>query len=186
MLITAVVIGLLETNVIQLNKESISAQQEISDLVLESHGERVTIPNGDWVVALNAWNPDVYAGGELMGVSAAGLLIRQTRDGLEMNIPLNDIGSIIHGEYKSVRKYVVDGMKKGALGGLGCTALAVALTVADRGPKEAFSVALCGGIFYGGFGTLSGGAIGLIRGMVADQKAEEFIIGPYDWQIVIE
>jgi len=188
LLITAVVIGLLETNVIQLNKESISAQQEISDLVLESHGERVTIPNGDWVVALNAWNPDVYAGGELMGVSAAGLLIRQTRDGLEMNIPLNDIGSIIHGEYKSVGKYVRQGMKRGALGGLGCTAFAVMMSIANGGSgiDDPLSIAICGGIFYGGAGTLSGGAIGFIRGMVADQKAEEFIIGPYDWQIVIE
>ena len=190
LLITAVVIGLLETNAIQFNKESIHAQQETSDLVLEMGGERVIISNGDWIVAEDVWNPKIYAGGELVGVSADGLLIRQTKDGLEMNIPLIDIGTIYHGEYKSVGKYVRQGMKTGALFGLGCTGIIVLTSLASNpsgsGLDNPGCIAIAGSIIYGGGGTLSGGAIGFIRGMVADQKAEEFIIGPNYWQIVIE
>ncbi|MAD51844.1 MAG: hypothetical protein QF847_00195 [Candidatus Marinimicrobia bacterium] len=185
-LVTAVAIGLVETDIIQFNKESIHAQQEFSDLVLEMDGARATIPAGDWVVAVNAWNSDIYAGGELIGVSIDGLLIRERGNDFEMNIPLNDIGSIFHGEYKTVGKYVREGMKKGALGGLGCTALAVAMTVADGQPEDAFFVALCGSIFYGGVGTAAGAVLGFIKSQVAQENAEEFIIGPYDWQIVIE
>ena len=185
-LVTAAAIGLVETNVIQFNKDSIHAQQEFSDLVLEMDGEQVIIPSGDWVVAVNAWNSDIYAGGELIGVSADGLLIRQSKDDFKMNIPLNDIGSIVHGEYKTVGKYVREGMNRGALGGFGCTALAVAMTVADGNSDDAFFVALCGGIFFGGGGTVAGAAYGFIKSQVAEGNAEEFIIGPYDWQIVVE
>lgn len=185
-LVTVVAIGLVETDVIQFNKDSIHAQQEFSDLVLEMDGEQVRIPSGDWIVAVNAWNSDIHAGGELIGVSVDGLLIREPGNDFEMNIPLNDIGSIFHGEYKTVGKYVREGMKRGALGGLGCTALAVAMTVADGGQGDAFFVALCGGIFYGGTGAIAGAAYGFIKSQVAAGNAEEFIIGPYDWQIVVE
>ena len=185
-LVTVVAIGLVETDVIQFNKDSIHAQQEFSDLVLEMDGEQVRIPSGDWIVAVNAWNSDIHAGGELIGVSVYGLLIREPGNDLEMNIPLNDIGSIFHGEYKTVGKYVREGMKRGALGGLGCTALAVAMTVADGGLEDAFFVALCGGIFYGGTGAIAGAAYGFIKSQVAAGNAEEFIIGPYDWQIVVK
>ena len=180
LIITGLAIGLVETDVIRFNKESIHAQMEFSDLVLEMDGERVTIPSGDWIVAVNAWNPDIYAGGELLSVSADGLLIRQSKDELEMNIPLNDIGSIFHGEYKTVGKYVKEGMKRGALGGLGCTAIGVAMTLADGNPEDAFIVGLCGGIFYGGAGAAAGAAYGFIKSQVAAGNAEEFFIGPYD------
>ena len=186
LIITGLAIGLVETDVIRFNKESIHAQMEFSDLVLEMDGERVTIPSGDWIVAVNTWNPDIYAGGELLSVSADGLLIRQSKDELEMNIPLNDIGSIFHGEYKTVGKYVKEGMKRGALGGLGCTAIGVAMTLADGNPEDAFFVGLCGGIFYGGAGAAAGAAYGFIKSQVAAGNAEEFFIGPYDWQIIVK
>ena len=186
LLVTATAIGLVETDVIRFNKESIHAQMEFSDLVLEMDGERVTIPSGDWIVAVNAWNPDIYAGGELIGVSVDGLLIREPCNDFEMNIPLNDIGSIFHGEYKTVGKYVREGMKRGALGGLGCTAIGVAMTLADGNPEDAFFVGLCGGIFYGGAGAAAGAAYGFIKSQVAAGNAEEFFIGPYDWQIIVK
>ena len=144
------------------------------------------IPSGDWIVAVNAWNSDIHAGGELIGVSVDGLLIREPGNDLEMNIPLNDIGSIFHGEYKTVGKYVREGMKRGALGGLGLTALLAVMTVANDGQGDALFVALCGGIFFGGGGTVAGAAYGFIKSQVAEGNAEEFIIGPYDWQIVVE
>jgi hypothetical protein len=188
LLVTATAIGLVETNVIKFNKDSIHAQQEFTDLVLEMDGERVRIPSGDWIVAVNAWNPDIFARGELIGVSADGLLIRQSKDELEMNIPLNDIGSIYHGEYKTVGKYVREGMKRGALGGLGCTAFAVMVSLAAGGSyiDDPLFIAICGGIFYGGTGAIAGAAYGFIKSQVAEGNADEFIIGPYDWQIVVE
>lgn len=190
LLVTAVAIGLVETNAIHFNKESIHAQQETSDLVLEMVEERVTIPNGDWIVAVDVWDSKNYTGGELVGVSADGLLIRQSKDGVKMSIPLIDIGTIYHGEYKSVGKYVRQGMKRGALLGLGCTGILLLSSLASqssgRGLDSPGCIAVAGSIFYGGSGTVAGGVIGFVRGMVADQKAEEFIIGPYDWQIVIE
>ena len=95
-----------------------------------------------------------------------------------MNIPLNDIGSIFHGEYKTVGKYVREGMNRGALGGFGCTALAVAMTVADGNSDDAFFVALCGGIFYGGAGAIAGAAYGFIKSQVAAGNAEDEIAWP--------
>ena len=188
LLVTATAIGLVETNVIQFNKVNIHAQQEIRDLVLERDGERVTIPAGDWVVAVNAFNPDIYAGGELIGVSVDGLLIREPGNDLEMNIPLNDIGSIFHGEYKTVGKYVREGMKRGALGGLGCTAFAMTMMLVEDGtyPVDLFGFAICGSIFYGGTGAIAGAAYGFIKSQVAEGNAEEYYIGVNDWHIVLE
>jgi hypothetical protein len=188
LLVTATAIGLVETNVIQFNKVSIHAQQEIRDLVLERDGERVTIPAGDWVVAVNAFNSDIYAGGELIGVSVDGLLIREPGNDFEMNIPLNDIGSIFHGEYKTVGKYVREGMKRGALGGLGCTAFAMTMMLVENGtyPVDLFGFAICGSIFYGGTGAIAGAAYGFIKSQVVEGNAEEFFIGPYDWQIIVK
>jgi hypothetical protein len=188
LLVTATAIGLVETNVIQFNKVSIHAQQEIRDLVLERDGERVTIPAGDWVVAVNAFNSDIYAGGELIGVSVDGLLIREPGNDFEMNIPLNDIGSIFHGEYKTVGKYVREGMKRGALGGLGCTAFAMTMMLVENGtyPVDLFGFAICGSIFYGGTGAIAGAAYGFIKSQVAEGNAEEYYIGVNDWQIFLE
>ena len=173
---------------IQFNKVSIHAQQEIRDLVLERDGERVTIPAGDWVVAVNAFNSDIYAGGEFIGVSVDGLLIREPGNDFEMNIPLNDIGSIFHGEYKTVGKYVREGMKRGALGGLGCTAFAMTMMLVEDGtyPVDLFGFAICGSIFYGGTGAIAGAAYGFIKSQVAEGNAEEYYIGVNDWQIVLE
>ena len=188
LLVTATAIGLVETNVIQFNKVSIHAQQEIRVLVLERDGERVTIPAGDWVVAVNAFNSDIYAGGELIGVSVDGLLIREPGNDFEMNIPLNDIGSIFHGEYKTVGKYVREGMKRGALGGLGCTAFAMTMMLVEDGtyPVDLFGFAICGSIFYGGTGAIAGAAYGFIKSQVAEGNAEEYYIGVNDWHIVLE
>ena len=105
LIITAGCIGLLETGVIQFNKYSFLAQQDIRNLVLERDGEKVTIPSGDWIVAVNAWDPEIYTGGELLGISDEGVLIKEPKKDIETNITYNDIGIIYHCEYKSVWKY---------------------------------------------------------------------------------
>ena len=67
-IITAVAILFVETGVIQFNNQGINAQTELSELILEKDGERVTIPKGDWVVAVNSQDSDIFVGGELLGV----------------------------------------------------------------------------------------------------------------------
>ena len=72
-IITAVAILFVETGVIQFNNQGINAQTELSELILEKDGERVTISKGDWVIAINAANSDIFGGGELLGVTAEGI-----------------------------------------------------------------------------------------------------------------
>jgi len=193
-LITAVAIGLVETNVVQFNKVSIHAQQEIRELVLEMNGERVTIPAGVWIVAQNAWNPDVYSGGELVGVTADELLIFDPVKDLRINIPIEDIGVLYHGEYKTVWKYTKQGLKYGGLaavtGGLFFGAICAAgdsKLSSGNSMVENFGIGFIFGTGFTAIYTVPAGAvIGLIRGLVKKGQASEFVIGPYDWQIVYE
>lgn len=192
LLVTTAAIGLVETNLIQFNKESIHAQQDIRNLVLERDGEKVTIPSGDWIVAVNAWDPEIYTGGELLGISGEGVLIKEPKKDIETNITYNDIGIIYHGEYKSVWKYTKQGLKIGGLaavaGGLFFGVLCV--TVADEYASgnsfiENFGLGFFGGTYITGIFTVpSGAVIGLFEGLVKKEQASEFVIGPNDWQIV--
>ncbi len=191
LLITASAIGLVETGIIEFNKDSIHAQQEFRNLVLELDGEKVTIPTGDWVVAVDALKPDIYIGGELLGVSADGIMIREPKNNLEMNIHANDIGVLYHGEYKVMRKYVRWGLKLGGLtalaggviGGISCLSL-------DSVSPNILGLLAVGFIagtgFTGIFSVPAGTIIGLIRGKVAEGKAVKYIMGPDDWKIVLE
>jgi len=195
LLVTAVTIGLVETDFIQFNKENIHAQQEFSDLVLEMDGERVTIPSGDWIVAVNAWNPDIHAGGELVGVTADELLIFDPVKDLRINIPIEDIGILFHGEYKTVWKYTNQGLKYGGLAAVaGGVILGVSCVVNGgwysggvNSPIENFGVGFVFGTSFSAIYTVPAGAvIGFIRGLVKKGQASEFVIGPYDWRIVYE
>lgn len=187
-LITAAAIGLLETGVIKFNDLSIHAQEDLisNDLVLEMNGERVTIPAGDWVVAVDAWNPDNYAGGELVGVSADGIVIQEPGKDWEMNIPSDDIGILYHGEYKAVSKYVKQGIKFGGIASMGIGVLIGASAAATENPSAGLLYGLCGTIISGIYLLPGGALVGFIRGMVAEGKAVEYIIGPNDWRIVFE
>jgi hypothetical protein len=49
-----------------------------------------------------------------------------------------------------------------------------------------FGFAICGSIFYGGTGAIAGAAYGFIKSQVVEGNAEEFFIGPYDWQIIVK
>jgi len=46
----------------QLKQRKLNAQIELRDLVLKKNDKIVTIPKGDWVVAVNTLNPDVHQG----------------------------------------------------------------------------------------------------------------------------
>ena len=88
LIVTVVAILFVQTGVIQFNNQGINAQTELSELILEKDGERVTISKGDWVIAINAANSDIFGGGELLGVTAEGILTRESAKDLERSIAI--------------------------------------------------------------------------------------------------
>ena len=192
-IITAVAILFVETGVIQFNNQGINAQTELSELILEKDGEQVTISKGDWVIAINAANSDIFGGGELLGVTAEGILTRESAKDLERSIAIQDIGVLYHGNYKRTSKYIRQGVRYGGAVALGIGIL-LGIDVATEGLLDAGGGApalglLCvpvGTVFFGIFTVPAGAAIGFIQGKVAEGKAVEYIIGPDDWQFVLE
>ena len=192
-IITAVAILFVETGVIQFNNQGINAQTELSELILEKDGERVTIPKGDWMIAVNSVNSDIFGGGELLGVTAEGILTRESAKDRERSIAIQDIGVLYHGDYKRTSKYIRQGVRYGGAVALGIGIL-LGIDVATEGLLDAGGGApalglLCvpvGTVFFGIFTVPAGVVIGFIQGKVAEGKAVEYIIGPDDWQFVLE
>ena len=52
------------------------------------------------MIAINAANSDIFGGGELLGVTAEGILTRESAKDLERSIAIQDIGVLYHGNYK--------------------------------------------------------------------------------------
>ena len=192
-IITAVAILFVETGVIQFNNQGINAQTELSELILEKDGERVTISKGDWVIAINAANSDIFGGGELLGVTAEGILTRESAKDLERSIAIQDIGVLYHGNYKRTSKYIWQGVRSGGTVALGIGIL-LGISVATNGlldmgggnPQMGLLCVPVGTVFFGIFTVPAGVVIGFIQGKVAEGKAVEYIIGPDDWQFVLE
>ena len=159
----------------QLKQRKLNAQIELRDLVLKKNDKIVTIPKGDWVVAVNTLNPDVHAGGELLGISGDGILIRESGKDKERNIPFNEIGIIYHSYPNEISKYILQGVKCGGI-------IPAALVLMSLNTVEKhFFLGLSAGI---GVFTISGGALlGFIRGKIAEGDAIEYVISPNDWQI---
>ena len=193
-IITAVAILFVETGVIQFNNQGINAQTELSELILEKDGERVTIPKGDWMIAVNSVNSDIFGGGELLGVTAEGILTRESAKDLERSIAIQDIGVLYHGNYKRTSKYIRQGVRYGGAVALGIGIL-LGIEVATGGlldmdgggnPQLGLLCVPVGTVFFGIFTVPAGVVIGFIQGKVAEGKAVEYIIGPDDWQFVLE
>ena len=159
----------------QLKQRKLNAQIELRDLVLKKNDKIVTIPKGDWVVAVNTLNPDVHAGGELLGISGDGILIRESGKDKERNIPFNEIGIVYHSYPNEISKYILQGVKCGGI-------IPAALVLMSLNTVEKhFFLGLSAGI---GVFTISGGALlGFIRGKIAEGDAIEYVISPNDWQI---
>ena len=159
----------------QLKQRKLNAQIELRDLVLKKNDKIVTIPKGDWVVAVNTLNPDVHAGGELLGISGDGILIRESGKDKERNIPFNEIGILYHSYPNEISKYILQGVKCGGI-------IPAALVLMSLNTVEKhFFLGLSAGI---GVFTISGGALlGFIRGKIAEGDAIEYVISPNDWQI---
>ena len=163
----------------QLKQRKLNAQIELRDLVLKKNDKIVTIPKGDWVVAVNTLNPDVHAGGELLGISGDGILIRESGKDKERNIPFNEIGIVYHSYPKEISKYILHGMKCGGIIPAGCALMSLMYGV--NAENQNFGLALSAGL---GVFSISGGALlGFIRGKIAEGDAIEYVISPNDWQI---
>ena len=160
----------------QLKQRKLNAQIELRDLVLKKNGKIVTIPKGDWVVAVNTLNPDKYSGGELLGISGDGILIRESGKDKERNIPFNEIGILYHSYPNEISKYILDGVKCGGI-------IPAALVLMSLNAVEKhFFLGLSAGI--GVFTISSGALLGFIRGKIAEGDAiDEYVISPNDWQI---
>ena len=164
----------------QLKQRKLNAQIELRDLVLKKNDKIVTIPKGDWVVAVNTLNPDKYSGGELLGISGDGILIRESGKDKERNIPFNEIGILYHSYPNEISKYILDGMKSGCILPAGCALMSLMYGV-NAVNYEVNGIALSAGL---GVYTISGGALlGFIRGKKAEGDAIEYVISPNDWQI---
>ena len=110
----------------QLKQRKLNAQIELRDLILKKNGKIVTIPKGDWVVAVNTFNPVILMGGELkldgsmasgelLGISGDGILIRESGKDKERNIPFNEIGILYHSYPNEISKYILQGVKCGCI-----------------------------------------------------------------------
>ena len=163
----------------QLKQRELNAQIEFRDLVLKKNDKIVTIPKGDWVVAVNTLNPDVHAGGELLGISGDGILIRESVKDKERNIPFNEIGIIYHSYPNEISKYILQGVKCGCI--LPAALAFMTIKYSDNSHSEEFGFAMSASL---GFFTITGGALlGFIRGKKAEGDRIEYVISQNDWQI---
>ena len=143
------------------------------------------------MIAINAANSDIFGGGELLGVTAEGILTRESAKDLERSIAIQDIGVLYHGNYKRTSKYKRQGARYGGAVALGIGILSGIGIIDEPFINDNLSAAelrrfLFGIITTGIFTVPAGAAIGFIQGKVAEGKAVEYIIGPDDWQIVHE
>ena len=174
----------------QLKQRKLNAQIELRDLVLKKNDKIVTIPKGDWVVAVNTFNPVILMGGELkldgsmasgelLGISGDGILIRESGKDKERNIPFNEIGILYHSYPNEISKYILQGVKCGCI--LPAALAFMTIKYSDNSHSEEFGLGMSASL---GFFTITGGALlGFIRGKKAEGDRIEYVISPNDWQI---
>ncbi len=194
LIITAGCIGLLETGVIQFNKYNFLAQQDIRNLVLERDSDRyivakkrVTIPRGDWVVAVDSMGKNILASGNLVGWNGLTVTIKTPND-IDKNILAHMIGNLYHGEARRLWYYTKSGMKRGGLFGLVVGLMWGSSTpVGGCGePATRTEALILGPTWLSMFTIPGGGLIGFLNGLIRDGKATKYIIGNGEWEIVSE
>jgi len=178
LLVTAAVIVLFETGTLRLNQNTFQAQAGMADMVLEKSGERAVIKAGSPIFIESRTGNSLA--GNLVGVESGAIIIKEYKSDEALTLAISDVGSVVYGEPKAVGKYFLKGLLSGAMFGVAGGSALWLLT------KEEFGL---GGLpFCIGFvsvGTVPVGALtGLIKGVIKQGKAIEYVIGPSDWQIV--
>lgn len=159
------------------------AQEEAKDLILEKDGEQVRIPLEEWIGVSSAYDANNRVSGVYMGMTADAVRIQEKGESWERELPLNEIGSIRIGNTKSMKDYVLGGVKTG---GIAAAGFGVGLPLFYGAPIEPETF-LAMGFFsiVAGIYTIPGGAlIGFMLGNMAERDRIEYVIGAGHWTIV--
>ena len=189
-------IAVLETGTIQLNPNETRAQSEFFGMVLERNGEKAYIPVGGLVVATKKQDPGSHLSGKLIGLSTDGIIIQDPDDGKSIQIPVNEISSIYHGKYfkgagQNIKEHMKAGTRLAVTGGLAGALFGGMMGGTCGGDVGGIiSFAVAGGFF----GTVATGAVtlpasvltGLAQATIEKGQAVKYVIGPDDWQILLE
>ena len=165
------------------------AQEAASGLTLEKSGEQVLIPLDEWVAVSPANDPGNMYYGNYLGMTVDALRIQEKGESFERDIPIDEIGSIFRGKTKSTKEYVWEGIKLGGLVSIGIGGSITSIFLIDSGGDiEALpSMFIFGGLWTvisGIFTVPAGALIGYSQAQVAEENAEEYVIGDEEWVIV--
>ena len=165
------------------------AQEAASGLTLEKSGEQVLIPLDEWVAISPANDPGNMFYGNYLGMTVDALRIQEKGESFERDIPIDEIGSIFRGKTKSTKEYVWEGIKLGGLVSIGIGGSITSIFLIDSGGDiEALpSMFIFGGLWTvisGIFTVPAGALIGYSQAQVAEENAEEYVIGDEEWVIV--
>ena len=165
------------------------AQEAASGLTLEKSGEQVLIPLDEWVAVSPANDPGNMFYGNYLGMTVDALRIQEKGESFERDIPIDEIGSIFRGKTKSTKEYVWEGIKLGGLVSIGIGGSITSIFLIDSGGDiEALpSMFIFGGLWTvisGIFTVPAGALIGYSQAQVAEENAEEYVIGDEEWMIV--
>lgn len=167
----------------------LAAQAGSTELVLEKDGDQVRIPLEERIMVSSAYDANNRVSGVYMGMTADAVRIQEKGESWERDLPLDEIGSIRIGNTKSMKDYVLGGIKYGGLVSVGAGVVVTSSIMIDGGLKSGqFQIALVwGGLVtvLSGIYTIPGGAlIGFVRGNMAERDRVEYVIGNGHWIIV--
>lgn len=163
----------------------LAAQAGSTELVLEKDGDQVRIPLEERIMVSSAYDANNRVSGVYMGMTVDAVRIQEKGESWERELPLDEIGSIRIGNTKSMKDYVLGGVKTG---GIAAAAFGAGLPLLFGAPFEPETF-LAMGFFsiVAGIYTIPGGAlIGFIRGNMAEKEGVEYVIGHDHWTIVQE
>ncbi len=155
-------------------------------LVLVRGENIVTIPTGDWIVALDRQKNIIFSG-ILAGADEDTILIEDTN----LNIieeSTSRVATLYHGKafqrLHSTKQGLKNGFRIGSIAGL---TMGLIEWARCGFPIDGFVPAVAGGILIGNyFGLPIGTGIGLLTGLANHGQAIKYEIGPDQWQIVVE
>ena len=181
LLVTAAAIVLFETGTLRLDQNTFQAQAGMADMVLNNNREGAIIEVGSHIMVANKFEPESFIAGTLGGIENGVIFIKEYKGDETLTFAISDVGRLIHGEPKAVRKYFFKGTGLGAAFGLvGGVAFWTMTEGMDYGLG---ALPICVGFVW--MFTVPAGALGgLIKGAIKQGKAIEYVIGPNDWQIV--
>ncbi|MDC0480170.1 hypothetical protein OAP60_00650 [bacterium] len=184
LLASALAILLFETGTLRLNQNTFQAQDGMADVVLENSGERAVITAGSHIFVESGTGNSLA--GNLVGIQDGVVFIKEYNSDEALPFAISDVGRLVYGEQKALKKYIFKGLKNGAIGGIAVgTALWLLIITNESSVSPIEAYPFCVG-FVSMFTVPTGALGGLINGAIKQGKAIEYLIGPNDWQLVQE